>query len=74
MKYALQLENKNLLIVNAKGQLKSIFCPFRVISILDLGELPRGTRLFVEEVLSRNNNLFYMINLKFYPYSYFHII
>ncbi|SIN85589.1 hypothetical protein SAMN04488055_1779 [Chitinophaga niabensis] len=61
----------SILVVNKKGELKSLFCPFGVITIAKLDDIPPDTRMIVEEV---NTNLqdiiIYVINGK--PYFHWH--
>lgn len=69
------VEPKSILIVNGKGNLKQLFCPFGVIAIVQIGNIPPLTRMIVEEVgLNIDAILIYIINGKAHKYYNFHLL
>lgn len=57
------VSSHSVLLVNAKGRLKKLYTPFRVICTEPHGALTVGTRLYVDEVYATNKDeLVYIIN------------
>ncbi len=68
------INSKSILVINGKGMLKILYCPFTVITITQLGSIPLSTRMIVEEVSNTAEGLLiYFINGKPYSFMNFHI-
>ena len=65
----------SILVIDTKGRLRKLFCPFRVLCIQAVGTIPAGSWVMVEEIqMARNNGLLFIICEKPYSYKHFHII
>jgi hypothetical protein len=63
-----------LLVINSRGYLRELYCPFRVMCMETLPSLPCGTRVFVDEVTKdRGTGLLYRINGSWYRHQHFTI-
>jgi hypothetical protein len=71
-----QYYNSNaLLIINAKGKIKILYTPFRVICISEQANLKKGVNVYVEEVLhDKTDKLYFLIGSNKYLQSCFLII
>lgn len=68
------INSKGLLVINRKGMLKVLYCPFTVITITALGSIPPSTRMIVEQVNNTAEGLLiYIVNGKPYSFLNFHI-
>jgi hypothetical protein len=62
----------SLLLISPTGNLRKLYCPFRVICIISVRGLKPGIHLWVAEVLSNHKGeLVYIIFDKQYNYKYF---
>lgn len=69
------ISSKSILVINGRGMLKIVYCPFTVITITALGNIPPTTRMIVEEVNNTSEGLLvYIINGKPYGFLNFHIV
>jgi hypothetical protein len=65
----------SILVVNKSGYLKVLHCPFGVITISQIDNIPPLTKMIVEEVKNTIQDLLiYIINGKPYSYKNFHIL
>ncbi len=61
-----------LLLVNAEGQIRLLYTPFRVLCIVASGRIPLNTYVYVEEILSDDHDrLQYVIFGIVYSYKFF---
>jgi len=64
----------NILIVDAKGTLRRIFCPFAVIVLVQTPGFTLGELVYVESIkVSYNLHMWYLVNKQEYPYHFFYI-
>jgi hypothetical protein len=70
-----QYYNSNaLVVVNTKGQIRTLYTPFRVKCIEAVGLIPRDAYVYVDEVLSNDQDqLQYVISGQQYLYRHFHL-
>ncbi|MBL7683820.1 MAG: hypothetical protein JNK00_10710 [Flavipsychrobacter sp.] len=65
----------SVLLVNTNGLLRRIYTPFKVLTLVQIGNMPPGTSLMVDEVLStESDELVYIIADRAYKYRYFNIV
>lgn len=65
----------SILVVNKNGYLKRLYCPFGVVAIVQIGNIPPFTRMIVEEVrISLQDIIIYVINGKPYFHRHFQIL
>jgi len=65
----------SILIVNQKGGLRKLYCPFRVVCIRRIRSIQKYTSVYVEEVLINNKEeLVYVIQGMPYPYHHFIVV
>jgi hypothetical protein len=63
-----------LVVVNTKGQIRTLYTPFRVICVEAAATIPKGTYVYVEEVISNDRDqLQYIISGQLYRYSLFQL-
>ena len=63
-----------LVVVNAEGQIRLLYTPFRVLCIVASGRIPLNTCVYVEEVWSDDQDVLqYVIYSHAYPYKLFHL-
>ncbi len=66
---------KKLYIVNGKGKLKEINCPFKVIVLVDIAKLKKGQTVWVDEIrVTYELVTVYFIQGQLFYYHYFNII
>ena len=66
--------SNTLLVINAKGLIKELHTPFRVLCSNDISNIPRNTYVYVEKVLTNSKHeLLYLINGVTYSYKNFYI-
>jgi hypothetical protein len=66
---------KTLYIVNEKGELKAMKCPFRVIVLINVAKLEKGQSVMVDEIkVTYELITVYSINGDLYYYYYFDLI
>ena len=72
---SLHYYNSNaLLLVNAKGLIRVLYTPFRVLCRFDLLNIPKGTWVYVDEVFSNERDeLIYQVNGQTYSYKHFRL-
>jgi hypothetical protein len=59
-------------MVNAKGLIKVLYAPFRVLCKVDVGNIPKGTWVYVEEVYSNDKDeLIYYVYGQLYSHKQF---
>ena len=64
----------NCLFHNSKRGIIRIYCPFKVICIIQVSNFKIGDELMVERVCSADNNkIIYIIQSKAYFHSYFRL-
>ena len=63
----------HLLVVNHKGHLRELFCPFKVLCIITILSIPTGTWVYVDKV-SGTLRVTYEINDHWYSSESFVII
>ena len=70
-----QYYNSNaLVVVNTKGQIRTLYKSFRVKCVEAVGLIPRDAHAYVDEVLSNDlDQLQYVINGQLYLYYQFHL-
>lgn len=63
-----------LLVVNTGGKIRTLYTPFRVMSIEAVAAIPKGTYVYVEEVVSnKEDQLQYVIMGQLYHYHHFRL-
>jgi hypothetical protein len=68
-------DSRSVLVIDGKGKVRRIFCPFKVRCIMDIDIYDKGDILIVTAVkLARNLLLVYIIDGKGYFYYSFVII
>jgi len=72
---SLHYYNSNaLLLVNAKGLIRVLYTPFRVLCKVDLGNIQKGTWVYVDEVGSNERDeLIYNVYGQLYSYKQFRL-
>jgi len=69
------IDPHSILVINKHGLMRRLYCPFGVVSISQIGQIPPLTKMVVEEVkASIQDLLIYIINGKPYKYRDFHIL
>lgn len=69
------LDPKSILVINRKGRLRKLYCPFRVISIKTIGNIPMNSSCYVEMVIADKQELIlYQIGDRLLGYSNFQIV
>ena len=69
------LDPKSILVINHKGRLRKLYCPFRVVSLKAVGHIPIDSFCYVESVMADNRDLIlYQIGENYFPHSNFQII
>jgi hypothetical protein len=69
------ISHNSILVVNRKGLLKVLYCPFGVITISQIDNIPPLTKMIVEEVGGTLRDLLiYIINGRSYSYKDFQIL
>ena len=65
----------SILIIDKKGQLKRIYCPFSVKARIDIPHIQKGDIVIVEKIaITDNLSDVYMINKKAYYTIYFIVL
>lgn len=65
----------SILVINTKGRLRRVFCPFRVLCIQAVEAIPAGSWVMVEEVQKViHDELIFIVCGEPYSYKHFHII
>jgi hypothetical protein len=68
------IDPHSIMVVNTKGVLKKLYCPFRVKCIEPVQDIRENTWCYVDYVeQSANEKLLYWIGSKKYSYRHFHI-
>ena len=68
------LDEKSILVINSRGQMRKVYTPFRVQCIRQIQSIPSGTWVYVEEVFkSEKDRLIYRIRDQLLPYYFFAI-
>jgi hypothetical protein len=63
-----------VLVINAKGFMRQVYCPFRVICIQQVGHIPPNTWIYMDGVWEdKTNRLLYLVSGKLYPYYCFRL-
>ena len=71
----MSLSHNSLLVINPKGHIREIYCPFRVQCIKPVITIPAGTWVYVEEIgVSTIGILLYRINGNWYSFECFAIV
>lgn len=69
------LDPNSILVVNQKGSLKKLYCPFRVISLRPIGNIPINSSCYVDQVFPDAQELIvYQIGNRLLGYSNFQIV
>ena len=69
------IDPQSILVINKQGLMRRLYCPFGVVSISQIGQVPPLTKMIVEEVKATlQDMLIYVINGKPYKYKDFHIV
>lgn len=69
------LDPFSLLIINERGEIKRLFCPFLVLCISDIFPLSEGEKLIVERVdIKLDSEISYSIKSIFYSFKHFEIL
>jgi hypothetical protein len=64
--------NNSLLVVNQHGNLRRLYVPIAVKTLVDVGALKMGAHVYVEEVAAHNKHkIVYRVFNVWYPYNYF---
>lgn len=65
----------NLMVINPKGCLREIYCPFKVQCIKAINSIPENSWVFVEMISNfQGAELLYLINGRWYSFESFVII
>jgi len=68
------ISSDSLLVIDKKGELRRIYCPFKVISMADFPELPKGQKAIVDAVkLTVEIKKVFIISDTAYHIAYFRI-
>ena len=70
--YAL-IDNQSLAVVNGKGELRTVYCPFRVLCIQDQRHVASGCWYYVQAVTAKSNLINYHIGGHVFNHSLFQI-
>jgi hypothetical protein len=63
---------RTLLVINAKGKLKVLYVPFRVLCVDPIGNLPLHGLVYVERVYAgRGNTLYFQVFGRRYAHRHF---
>jgi hypothetical protein len=63
-----------LLVINAKGVIRTVHTPFRVLCVQTIDPIPLNAWVYVEEVHSgANSELYFLIYGRQLPHSYFRL-
>ena len=63
-----------LLVITTKGIILELYTPIRAEVIRQVGNLPKGTKVYIDAILkSEENKILYCISGKWYPYSFFNV-
>jgi hypothetical protein len=69
------IDPHSILVINREGYMRRLYCPFTVVNISFLGDIPPLTRMVVEEVRnSIQDILIFIINGKPYSHRSFKIL
>ena len=72
--FKIMIDPFSIMVINQKGYLRKLYCPFRVLCIESLDSIPRNTWCFVDKVAADSKEIIlYGINGKQFPYRYFQI-
>ncbi len=64
----------SIMAINKQGQIRKLYCPFRVLCIVSTDSIKQNSWCYVDQVAEDVTHLFvYFISKAQYPYSYFHI-
>lgn len=65
----------SILLVNSLGRIRELFTPFRVKVLDDIGDLKKGTFVYVEQVIGTpEDKLVFITNTGIYPQCKFRIV
>ncbi|CAL1517825.1 hypothetical protein MMC2321_01561 [Chitinophaga sp. MM2321] len=65
----------SILVINRQGYLRRLYCPFGVVTIVQVGSIPPRTKMIVQEVQATIQDLLiYIINGKPFTHKHFHIL
>ena len=65
-------DNNSILLVNSKGQIRRLYCPFKVQCIDPIDNIRFGIWVYVEEVKSSSKDqLLYLIHGQEYQHRHF---
>lgn len=74
VKFKYLVDPFSIMVINQRGYLRKLYCPFRVLSVESIEGIPMGTWCFVDRVAQDNNELIiYDINGKRLSYRHFQI-
>ncbi|TXJ22832.1 MAG: hypothetical protein E6Q24_20105 [Chitinophagaceae bacterium] len=69
------LNSDSILLINQTGQIRKLYCPFRVKCITPIDGFSKGMQLWVESVVKEDETrLIYLVLDRFYEHSNFEII
>ncbi len=72
--YPNQESYKSALFITGKGKLTTIYCPFRVICVMPVNDIPLDTWVYVDAVVSHPEYIIaYLILNDYYPYNCFYL-
>ena len=67
-------DSKSWLFINNDGHLRRIYCPFPVLCIADVKDIPRMAVCTVKAVRNENySRIYYAIQSDYYLHSYFRL-
>ncbi len=68
------IDHRSILVINQKGYLRKLYCPFRVLCVESIDNIRHNTWCYVERVVADDSELIlYGINGKNIPYRHFQI-
>ena len=63
-----------LLVITPKGIILELFTPMRAEVIREIGNLPKGTKVYIDSILKNDEHrILYCIASKWYPYHHFKV-
>jgi hypothetical protein len=67
------LDETSLAVINKNGYLRQLYCPFRVLCIMDISAIKENSWVYVDKVSAKGRSIFYHIGKIKYPHTHFHI-
>lgn len=68
------IDHNSILVINQKGSLRKLYCPFRVLCVESISNIQKGTWYYIDRVKEDpRTKIHYCIGDIEYPYRNFHI-